>query len=1071
MGSKVEDEHRLGPWILEEEIGAGGLSDVWRAHHSQDGRIAALKILREPERSEAHTRRFLREGLLLGRLEHPSLPRCPSASEEPAPHLVLELLEGETLSEHLRNHGPMEPERASLVMESLLKVLHYLHQHGIIHRDVKPSNVYIARDRRVLLLDLGLAVDPEDPLTTTLGDVMGTYAYMAPEQIAGAEVDHRCDLYSLGVTLYEALSGTRPFRADDAAGYLEAHRSGLRTPLPEMAPNAPIRLLDTISRLMSRDPIARPESASIARALLTGSSGTSRELRKPSLLGRMAPIGAIEAALDGTGAISIVGEMGSGMGRMANEALQRARSQQYEIIAIRCNSLGSPMDPVEQLLRDLRRILDDVDHSTSEICRAVEGLSGEGPLLLLIESIEHCSDMAEKVFAEVLAAAPQLTLITVGTRAPNHIQTHVVQLRPLKISEVQRLLVSVLGTPSPPARLAAQLRRISSGQPAIIVMALKDLVNRGALTCTGIGADGMIEWKLDRHAPLEPTQGLNRLFSGLVESLSESAMSILRVMAVIGEALPTPILLTLAGTDPSGYDLGPLRLAKLLAESEHSGETWLTLRRPAIASFLLKDLTESEQRDVHRRLVDLLEAHPHSAWRNERIAWHRAHSATSEKTPVALLELGEELLSKGRAEQALSVLNRATSLNPSDTRISARLALARGEGLDRLSRPEEALTALRAGRKLAEGLKDTHLQGRAMVVLGRVHHHLGDERRALALAEEAIELFESDRENPYLPVALHMASNSHRLAGRPERADAMARECLTTARTQGNREYIARAMGVMGILFAEEGHLDSALHHLQQEASWFRMNNRKETLVACLYRIAICHRRMGNPDLALEALDEADSLTRFGGMGYYRALVLIGRAAIHLTLGDIAGANDMLESAREARDASAPTWIRINWQETQAQLRLIAGDIQAALAVYHAAEMEAGRAGYIVTASFFLGMTGVITADPRAITDAMEVLNCAGDRTMGARLLLHGATVGGDDEVLESAMEEVRASGDQFLLLKVLLASAGAHHQREALEIATAISEKVPNQLLEGYLDQPMIRWTGLRSMIRARRG
>ena len=211
---------------------------------------------------------------------------------------------------------------------------------------------------------------------------------------------------------------------------------------------------------------------------------------------------------------------------------------------------------------------------------------------------------------------------------------------------------------------------------------------------------------------------------------------------------------------PSGFDLGPLRLANLLAENEHSGETWLSLRRPAIASFLLKEVSESDQRDVHRRLVDLLKSRPAGTWRNERIAWHRAHSAESERTPVALLELGEELLSKGRAEQALSVLNQATSLNPSDTRISARLALARGESLDRLTRPEESLTALRAGRRLAEGLNDTHLQGRAMVVLGRVHHHLGDERRALVLAEEAIELFASDRENPYLPVALHMASNS-----------------------------------------------------------------------------------------------------------------------------------------------------------------------------------------------------------------------------------------------------------------------------------------------------------------------
>jgi len=159
------------------------------------------------------------------------------------------------------------------------------------------------------------------------------------------------------------------------------------------------------------------------------------------------------------------------------------------------------------------------------------------------------------------------------------------------------------------------------------------------------------------------------------------------------------------------------------------------------------------------------------------------------------------------------------------------------------------------------------------------------------------------------------------------------------------------------------------------------------------------------------------------------------------------------------------------WQEAQASVRLRAGDIQAALAVYQAAELEAVRAGYVVMASFYLGMTGVITADPNSITDAMDVLGAAGDRALGATLLLHGATVGGDPDVLESAEEEIRASGDQFLLLEVLLACASAKHQKEALAIATQISKHVPKHLLGSFLGQPMVRWTGLQSMLRSRRG
>jgi hypothetical protein len=235
--------------------------------------------------------------------------------------------------------------------------------------------------------------------------------------------------------------------------------------------------------------------------------------------------------------------------------------------------------------------------------------------------------------------------------------------------------------------------------------------------------------------------------------------------------------------------------------------------------------------------------------------------------------------------------------------------------------------------------------------------------------------------------------------------------------------------------------------------------------------MSVCQRRLGRPDLALESLEEAENIARFGALSYHQALVRVGRAAVHLSLGDVAGASVLLEKARDARDPNAPTWIRVNWQGEQAHLRLRGGDIQAALAVYQAAEIEANRAGYTVLASFFLGMTGVITADPDSITDAMTILGSAGDRTMGARLLLHGATVGGDSEVMESAMEEIRASGDRFLLLEVLLASAGTDHQTEALEIAREIAEHVPAHLLTSYLDQPMIRWTGLRSMFRARRG
>lgn len=246
---------------LMEHIGGGGVADVYRGVRVDGGPDVAVKVLRDPERSQAVVRRFLREGHLLRSFEHAGLPRCFDVFSSPRPVLVLELLKGWTLAEAIRGRGTLPAEEVTRIASELLRVLGFLHQRGVVHRDIKSSNVYLNGDGRTMLVDLGLAVDPMDPFTTTLGDVVGTYAYMAPEQIAGAGVDQRADLYSLGITLYEALAGTRPFKASGSVGYLKAHKKGRFTHLSHLVPEAPSGLVELVQHLMARDPSARPASA------------------------------------------------------------------------------------------------------------------------------------------------------------------------------------------------------------------------------------------------------------------------------------------------------------------------------------------------------------------------------------------------------------------------------------------------------------------------------------------------------------------------------------------------------------------------------------------------------------------------------------------------------------------------------------------------------------------------------------------------------------------------------------------------------------------------------------------
>lgn len=385
--------------------------------------------------------------------------------------------------------------------------------------------------------------------------------------------------------------------------------------------------------------------------------------------------------------------------------------------------------------------------------------------------------------------------------------------------------------------------------------------------------------------------------------------------------------------------------------------------------------------------------------------------------------------------------------------------MARGEALDTAARRTEAVDALSAGRRLAGELGDTRLQARAMVALAQVHHGLGDERRTALLAEEVIELCSEDPKDPSLPVALLLSATSHRLAARPEQAARTYKRCIDVARFQGRLSFAARAHGGLGALLGEEGQLEEAVRHFEEEASYLRSEGASHELVPCLYRLSICERRRGRPDLALAALEEAEDVARFAQLPYAEALARIGRAMVCLSCGDLARAELLLDKARVARDPEASTYLRIAYIHTRAKLRLARDDRQAALAAFQEAEMEASRAGFTAAAAYFLGMVGVLTADPDSLVDAMHVLSLAGDRALAATLLFYGATVGGDADVLASTERECRASGDRFLLLDVLYASRGTRAKLEAQAVARAILSHTPEHLRESFLALPAVRW------------
>ncbi len=203
-----------GRYEVIKEVGRGSMGVVYEAQDPQIGRIVALKVLRQDRVSDdALVKRFIREARAIGRLSHPHIVAVYDVGEEQGNvYIAMEFLEGRPLDELIRERT-FTPEESISIGQQVAETLHYAHGKGVVHRDIKPSNIILQPDGQVKITDFGIAHidDATATLQTQAGDIMGTPAYMSPEQVLGKPVDGRTDIFSLGVILYELITGKRPF--------------------------------------------------------------------------------------------------------------------------------------------------------------------------------------------------------------------------------------------------------------------------------------------------------------------------------------------------------------------------------------------------------------------------------------------------------------------------------------------------------------------------------------------------------------------------------------------------------------------------------------------------------------------------------------------------------------------------------------------------------------------------------------------------------------------------------------------------------------------------------------------
>jgi signal transduction histidine kinase/tetratricopeptide (TPR) repeat protein len=926
-----------GRYRILEHLGAGGMAHVYRVEDlAKPGRIVALKLLGQQDASGDRGFQFQREFLCMTRLRHPNIVEVHDfgITAEGVPYFTMQLVPGHSLTELGAVAGF---ETLHLAFAEILETLSFIHSRGVLHRDLKPQNLLWYEDGesvRLQITDFGLAESVHPDGRTPL---LGTVLYTPPEVACGMKADQRSDLYSLGVVLYEVLSGHPPFTGEDPVAVLRQHLDTEPAPLVPRVPDVPAGLVAIVHRMLHKRRAERYGSAEevlqaldeLSPRIRTRSAGAAAAVLTGDFVGREAEMERLSeglgAARGGRGrALLVGGEAGSGKSRLLREFRSVCQLIGLPVALVHCQGQGSsPYQPLAELLGQLGLRPEDAGRHGLEplfaagagelpqaerrsglleaflryLAELAERSGPVAPLVLLLEELHNAGEGTLEALRHLCRAMGSMRVLLVGTYLHEAVFSSYVWeersplaqligeldalecfseigLGRLGSDEVGAMIASMLGQPEPVEGLPAFCMEEAEGNPFVVEELMKALIAGGALLREG-GA-----WRLERGRleGLRLPKSVREIFERRLALCSPEARSVAELFSVLGRRVGYESLEQL-WPDPAGRLpewLDELLHFEILVSEDLGGRIQYGLAHNKLREVLYADLPAERRLALHQRVGLHMESR--HAEHPEEVAAELEHHWSQVGDPERIRRYSRLSAAVARRsfvyDRAIESLERGRRIEE-DPRAAHELALE-------IAELYTIVGQLGRAERLYEEALDTGEggEGQADVLrrLGGIHHKRGEFRRAIERFEQALALSVEGVQSPGAARSMAHLAESHLALGQMERARDFCRRSLAVAAALGASVERARALEILGQIAAGEGaHAEG--RRCFTEALELRQRTGDSLGVGNAYlQLGIVADQEREPERAIELLQKA--LEIFEKMRYVR-----GQAEVYRSLG------------------------------------------------------------------------------------------------------------------------------------------------------------------------------------------